>query len=124
MNKKSEISLETGKKKVVYIIIGMLIFDFSSQLLSVAVGDHSTTDVVRLILTLVLVNFLYKGHNWARIITMLLYFLTFLGALGMLVAVPDSVVKIASVVLLVWASAVIYVLGYMPDVKQYFHRNK
>ncbi|HEX7018161.1 MAG TPA: hypothetical protein VF209_04620 [Patescibacteria group bacterium] len=109
-----------GQRKVWYLVIVWFIFAMLNQFTSILAGNHSSVDVVRLILTLVLMYYLYQGNNLARIIALILFILTIIFALFLSFGYPDLLVKLLSLALVIWAGINIYYLGFSPDVKKFF----
>ena len=81
IQEKSETSTSLSDKKGKNLISAVLLISlFGELILSPLMGNF---DIVRLLLTLALVYFVYEGYNWARILMGVL-----LGLSGILVSIP------------------------------------
>jgi hypothetical protein len=113
----------SGKSKVVRVAVAIFIFEMLSQLAAAGSGNHSSSDVVRLVLTLALLHFLIQGKNWARWLVMGLFGLTALAGIVLMLVPADPFMKVFGVLLLLFSAAVIYVLR-LPDVQSFFSPKK
>jgi hypothetical protein len=112
--------IKSGRQKVLYVIIALFVFQVISQIAGAAAGTHNSSDVVRLIFTILLLYFLYQGHNWARWLTVFFNGLAALAVLGFLLIAPAPMILVIMGTMLALFIAVIYILTALPDVKAFF----
>jgi hypothetical protein len=123
MNKESTL-LEKGKKRVRYVAISVLIFSLLGQVISVLAAEHTSVDTARLVLTLALLHYLYKGHNWARRLTIILYALALLLCIAYFFLSPELIERAVFLVVGVWLVHILYMLRGTPEILAYFEKKK
>lgn len=114
-----------GKKKTILISISILlvslhtIYFYNSEVLEVET-KKITQQIIRFILTILLLVLVYIGKNWARIILIVLFSLGALGALFGLIGTSTSFAnKIPFLVMILVYSISIYHFGFSKSYKAF-----
>ncbi len=119
--------LETlGKRQTILISISILLVSlfticFYNSVASEIESKKMIQQTIRFLLTIGLLLMVYKGKNWARIVSIILFSLGVLGAIFGLISVPQSmVIKIPFIVMLLVYSVSIYHFWLSKSFKDFF----
>ncbi len=120
-----ELSIEKGKKIVIAVFVLFALMEVLGLILKLTnQRPISFVDLFRVSLTIVCCIFLYKGHNWARLILVVSVSLELLAYVytlyRMIMSHPVSVVNFIIILCLAIISAVaIYYLLFSSDVEEF-----
>ena len=117
---------KTGKQKTILISISILIvslhtiYFYNSTIPEIA-SKKIFQQVVRFLLTIGLLIMVYKGKNWARIVSIILFSLGVLGAIVGLTTITSAVVnKIPFIVMILVYSSALYHFWFSKSFKAFF----
>ena len=119
--------LETiGKKRTIQISISILLVSIHTIYFYHSVKeDFDTTkfatQMIRFALTGLLLFFLYKGHKWAKIVSIILFSLAAIGAIvGFFLVETDIINKIPFLVIIFVYSMAIYHFAFAESFKAFY----
>lgn len=119
--------LETiGKKRTIQISISILLVSIHTIYFYHAVREDFdiskfSTQIIRFSLTVTLLYFLYKGHKWAKIISLILFSLGAIGAIvGFFLVEADFINKIPFLVMTFVYAMAIYHFAFAESFKAFY----
>ena len=115
-----------GKKRTIQISISILLVSIHTIYFYHSVKeDFDTTkfatQMIRFALTGLLLFFLYKGHKWAKIVSIILFSLAAIGAIvGLFLVETDIINKIPFLVMIFVYSMAIYHFAFAESFKAFY----
>ena len=126
-NKKMMNNLErAGKKNTILISISILLVSlhtiyFYNSVISEVETKKLIQQIIRFLLTIGLLIFVYKGKKWARIVFLVLFSIGILGAIFALISIEQSIVnKIPLMVMVIVYSVSLYHFGISKSFKAFY----
>lgn len=112
-----------GKKIIMIISVVMVIITLLGLVSSSITGNVEISSIVRPIITLVILYFLYVGKNWARITMVVLTAISGVMAvlLGIIGLISSPLVAIVGILSASISIAIAVILGVNTSVKEYFN---
>ncbi len=117
---------QIGKKRTILISISILLVSLHTiYFYNSAVPEIETKkiiqQIIRFILTVGLLFLVYKGKNWARIVSIILFSLGLIGAIfGILSVSKPIILKTPFIVMIIVYSVAIYHFGISKSFKAFF----
>ncbi|MBI1182815.1 hypothetical protein GC194_00995 [bacterium] len=115
-----------GKKRTILISISILLISIHTIYFYHATRPEIETkklaqQIIRFLLTIVLLMLVYKGKNWARILSLVLFSIATIAAVIGLVTLNTSIInKIPLMVMIFVYSMSIYHFGFSKSFKEFF----
>lgn len=119
--------IENGKRRTILISISIILISLHTIYFYHSVKPEIDSDkliqqIVRLSLTIGLLIMIYRGKNWARIISIFLFSLTIIGAIIGFVLINNSFVnKIPLLVMVFVYSMAVYHFAFAKSFKEFFN---
>ena len=117
--------VKTGRIRTVLISISILLVSlhtiyFYNLVFTEVETKKIVQQIIRFILTVGLLIMVYKGKNWARIISLILFTIAGLGAIIGIVSIEkDFILKIPMIVMIIVYSVAIYHFGFSKSFKAF-----
>lgn len=117
--------IATGKKRTILISISILLVSLHTIYFYHSVRAEIETDklaqqIVRFALTVALLVLVYRGKNWARIVSLILFSLGIIGAFIGIIAINSALLlKMPFIVMLIVYSMAVYHFGFSKSFKAY-----
>jgi len=115
-----------GKKNTILISISILLVSlhtiyFYNSVISEVETKKLIQQIIRFLLTIGLLIFVYKGKKWARIVFLVLFSIGILGAIFALISIEQSIVnKIPLMVMVIVYSVSLYHFGISKSFKAFY----
>ncbi len=120
-------SIKTGKRRTILISISILLVSLHTIYFYHSVRPDIETkkliqQIIRFLLTIGLLVYVYKGKKWAKIVSIVLFSLAILGAVIAIFSIesPSIIIKTPLLVMILVYSVAIYHFGVSKSFKAFF----